>query len=1126
VPNSVETWLEQIGLGQYRDLFAKNDIDWELLPELDQETLKDIGVASAGHRLRIIKAARALQQSAEERGHADDSVDPRSVSASELMEAERRQLTVMFCDLAGSTALSEQLDPEDLRELTRAYQDACKAAIERFGGYIAQYVGDGVLAYFGYPQAYEDNAERAVLAGLEVVDAVGALGPEVGKDLAVRVSIGTGPVVVGNLIGEGAYPETAVVGETPNRAAHLQPLTSPDTVVVDSATHALCSGQFVFADLGAQSVKGITQPVHLWRAVSPTLAESRFDATRSAQLTTFHGREHEIGLVTDLWQTAMSGEGRLVLLSGEPGIGKSRFMQVFRDRIAADGYRTLRFQCSPHHTNSALYPVIHQLQLAAGFTRQDDAESKVDKIERMLATTGRMDPGTTSVFASLLSVSPTKHLEPLDLKPQELKERTLQTIIDQLKGLSESGPFLLEVEDAHWIDPTTMELMGLVIEEIRHLPILMVVTYRPYFDCAWIDHRHVTVLSLDRLTTHQSEAIVSELCGGKQLPAEILEQIVAKTDGIPLFIEELTKNVLESGALTEEDDRFSPSDQLPPVSAPFSLQDSLMARLDRLGPVKHLAQVGAAIGREFPYELVRAASRLEEDELDDSLHQLIEAGLIFRSEARHKVTYLFKHALVQDAAYASLLRSSRQNLHARIAGILEEQFPELVESQPEMLARHWSEGGMPEQAIPYWLAAGKRASERFANKEATSHLNRGLALLVALPEGQSRDQLELELRVALGTVLRMSVGPGADATQENYNKAVELCDRLPESPEQFAAMWGKWVNAMNFKLELGLEWTDRLQALAAKLNDAGFSLQAHHAQWTTLFHLGRFDEALRHIKHGLAFYDERAHRNHAALYGGHDPRVCGRGFAAHSLWMLGYPDQSLDYARQCAEWGEELQQIGSSLHVIEAHLLLYQFRREPEQLAPWIDKLAQICAENDLPEYEGKLSFNKGWLLASRGDTDAGLDLMRDGLAKQRSIGSFEDIPMFSEKLATTLADTAGPEPGLEHLREAIQVADSYSLCYWLAEVHRCMGMLLAGAGDRQGAEESYRSAMEIAHQQNARTLKLRAATSIAKHELDTKKAASGLDPLKPLLDEFTEGLDCVDIREARALVQALESQS
>lgn len=1130
VPDYVETWLDQIGLSRYRDLFADHDIGWELLPDLDNETLKDIGVTSAGHRLRIIKAAKALKQQLEDHPSTTRPQASEPASTRDPVEAERRQLTVMFCDLVGSTELSQKLDPEDLRDVNRAYQDVCKTAIERFAGYVAQYMGDGVLAYFGYPQAHEDSAERAVLAGLALVDMIGGLrsgiGAEKGIQLSVRVSIATGPVVVGDLIGEGAFQERAVVGETPNLAARLQFLTALDAVTVSDSTRALCAGRFEFSDLGSHNVKGIAQPVRVWRAISPTVAESRFEITHTAQLSMFRGRQREIATVLDLWKTSMSGEGRLVLLSGEAGIGKSRFLQVLREWISSDPHKIVRFQCSPHHGSSELHPVINQLQLAAGLTAQDDAGNKLDKLENMLRETGNTDPSTTALFASLLSISPAGRLPPLDLKPQALKEQTLQALLDHLKRLAGAGPVVLELEDAHWIDPTTAELMTLVVDAIPQLPVLMLVTYRPDFTCNWTRLKHATVLHLERLGVDESKAIVAGICGGKRLSAEVLEQIIAKADGIPLFLEELTKNLLESGAVAEEYQRFSSSDRPQPLAIPASLHDSLMARLDRLGQVKQLAQIGAAIGREFSYEAIRAISGMDSDTLQDALQQLVKAGLVFPSRERHKVAYVFKHALVQDAAYASMLKRSRQKLHANIAGILVEKFPHVAESQPEMLARHWTEGGMLDQAIPCWLTAGKRASERFANAEATSHLTRGLELLENLAEGQQRDQLELELRVALGTVLRMSVGPGADATQANYNKAVELCDRLPESPEQFAAMWGKWVNAMNFKLELGLEWTDRLQNLAAKLGDAGFSLQAHHARWTTLFHLGRFEEALSHTEQGLALYDEQAHRDHAARYGGHDPRVCGRAFAAHTLWMLGFPARSLEYARQCAEWGETLQQIGSTLHVIETHLLMYQFRREPEQLAPWIDELERICAENGLPEYEGKLGFNKGWLLASRGHTESGIELMRSGLEQQRTVGSFEDIPMFSEKLATVLSDTGHPEQGLEYLREAIEIAESYSLRYWLAEVHRRRGELLARAGDTEGASESYRLALRIARQQKAGMLQLRAAMSLARREAGGHKAASGLDVLKPLLNRFTEGLDSVDITEARELAAELEPAS
>ncbi len=1116
--DNVDEWLTRIGLPQYRDAFRENDLEWDLVPDLDVQTLKDIGVTSAGHRMRILDAVRKLRAA-----RADESPEREAIGADQVQEEpDRRQVTVMFCDLVGSTELSQILDPEDLREVMRAYQEACARAIERFEGFVARYMGDGVMSYFGYPRAFEDAAERAVLSGLAVIEAVAELDARLGRakgiELAVRVGIATGPVVAGDLIGQGASQERSVVGETPNLAARLQTIAQPGTVAIAPETRALCAARIVCTELGVFTLKGIARPVRAWRAMSPAASTDRLDARADESLSAIRGREAELEAVLREWHAARDGRGRLVLLSGEPGIGKSRIVQAFRRRIAADQHETVRFQCSAHHANSALYPVINRLKVAAGFSDGDEPERQHAKLARLLKRSGRPGESAAGLFASLLSVPPVEGHELPELPPPVLKEQTLEALLEYFLPASMSMPAVIELEDAHWIDPSTQELMSMLIDRLGDRPALVLVTFRPEFPCPWTDRPDTSSIALDNLTRDESEAIVNELCGGRALPDDLLEQIVAKTDGVPLFVEELTKNVLESGLLVESDGRLQPVGELSSLSIPASLQDSLMARLDRLGPVKRLAQVGAAIGREFSRQLIGAATDMEGAALDAALAELVDSELVHQRNDAHSSRYQFKHALVQDAAYASLLRSRRQSLHLRLAEVYSDHFPEIAETQPEMLARHWSEGGRPLEAALCWLSAGKRASRRFSNEEALNHLNNGLALVPALPEGTRRDETELKLRVALGTVLRVRAGPGAEVTQENYNHAVALCERLPVSAEHFAAMWGKWVNAMNFKPELGLQWTERLQALATQLDDAGFMLQAHHAQWTTLFHIGRFTEAYSHTERGLGYYDETLHRHHAALYGGHDPRVCGRAFAAHALWMLGAFDRSLEFARSSAHWGRALDHAGSRLHVIEGHLLLYQFRREPEALAPWLDELDRICADNDLPEYRGKLLFNRGWLIASRGDIESGTVMMREGLENQRSVGSYEDIPMFSERLAETLAKSGETAAGLEMLDKALALADEYGYKYWLAEVHRRKGALLAQAGRSDAARESFRRALEIARLQGAKTLELRAETSLARLGAGSEDASIDADSVRNLIDSFTEDLDCVDLVEARSL--------
>ncbi|MFQ5974013.1 MAG: AAA family ATPase, partial [Alphaproteobacteria bacterium] len=675
----VEEWLERLGLGQYSVLFAENDIDFEVLSDLTEQDLEKLGV-TLGHRKKLLRAIAQLSEG----GRTGRAAAPEP-ARTDPADAERRQLTVMFCDLVGSTELSTTLDPEDFREVVKAYQEACAEVVARFEGHVAKSLGDGMLVYFGYPQAHEDDAERAAHAGLGIVEAVGALEPRPGLSLATRVGIATGPVVAGDLVGERVSEEDAVLGDVPNLAARLQELAEPNTAVLSDTTRRLAGGGFDYQDLGTRRLKGIAQPVQVWRAVSERAVESRFEA-RHGLLTEFVGREHETGLLVDRWERAKGGEGQVVLLSGEAGIGKSRIAQMLHRRLEGEPHTRLRYQCSPHHTNSALHPVIRQLEFAARFAPDDTAERRLDKLEALLGHATEGSAEVMPLFAALLSIPTDDRYPVLDTTSQQQKEKTLTAVTDQLVGLSAEEPVLFVFEDAHWIDPTTEELMELIVERVRDLPVLVVMTYRPEFSPPWQADSHVTALTLNRLTGRQSTAMVAAVTSGRALPAEVLDRIVVKSDGVPLFVEELTKSVLEADFLTEGADRYELTGSLPELAIPATVQDALTARLDRLATVKETAQIGAAIGREFSHELMAAVSPLPENELQGALDRLFQSGLIFRRGSPPNPTYIFKHALVQDAAYHSLLKNKRQEIHRNIAEALEERFPQTTETQPELLA--------------------------------------------------------------------------------------------------------------------------------------------------------------------------------------------------------------------------------------------------------------------------------------------------------------------------------------------------------------------------------------------------------------------------------------------------------
>jgi class 3 adenylate cyclase len=695
----ISGWLGALGLSEYAQRFAENDIDFAVLRHLTDQDLKDIGV-SLGHRRKMLAAIGDLAADIPITPHAPTVTEPKPQDA-----AERRQLTVMFCDLVGSTALSARLDPEDLRGIIGAYHRCCAEVIERTGGFVAKYMGDGVLAYFGYPQAHEHDAERAVQAGLALVEAVPKLNTSAGSPLQVRVGIATGLVVVGDLIGAGAAQEQAVVGETPNLAARLQAQAEPGAVVIASSTRRLTGGLFEYCDLGAVALKGFPENLPAWQVLGTGATDSRFEALRATSLTALVGRDEEIDLLMRRWEQAKGGNGSVVLLSGEPGIGKSRIAQTVLELLGGEPHTRLRLFCSPHHQDSALYPTVTQLERAAGFRREDTPEQRLDKLEAMLSQATNDLSDIASLLAALLSIPTGDRYPPLNLSPQKRKEKTLRALLTLVGGLAKRNPVLMVVEDAHWIDPTSHELIDLTIDQVPTLPILVIITFRTEFTPPWIGRPHVSLLSLNRLPPRRGTEMIARLTGGKALPKEIADQIIDRTDGVPLFIEELTKTVVESGVLRDAGDQYALADPLPPMAIPTTLHASLLARLDRLAPTREVAQIGAALGRSFSHELISAVAPMPQQRIDDALAQLVGADLILRRGTAPDAEYTFKHALVQDAAYSTLLRSRCQQLHGSIAATLETQFPEIAQTQPEVLARHCAAAGLS-RLLPQGWSAG------------------------------------------------------------------------------------------------------------------------------------------------------------------------------------------------------------------------------------------------------------------------------------------------------------------------------------------------------------------------------------------------------------------------------------
>jgi len=920
----VVDWLRSLGLGKYEAAFRENEIDETVLPSLTHENLKELGVTALGHRLKLLDAIAALRADTRPKGASSDvTIAPSAPRVAPEDRAERRQVTVMFSDLVGSTALSARMDPEDLREVISTYQKCVAETVGGFGGFVAKYMGDGVLVYFGYPQAHEDDAERAVRAGLELVAAIGRLKTRVA--LQTRVGIATGLVVVGDLIGSGEAQERGIVGETPNLAARLQGIAEPNTVVIAEATRRLLGNLFELKDLGARELKGVVEPVRAWLTLRASAVESCFEALHGSGLTDLVGREEELEILLRRWSKAKSGEGQVALLSGEAGIGKSRLTVGLLERLAAEPHTRLRYFCSPQHTDSALYPITGQMGRAAQFGPDDTARAKLNKLDAVLAQTSTSIEDT-ALLADMLSLSNDGRYPSLDeLTPEQRRERTLRSLVFQIEALARQNPVLMIFEDAHWTDPTSLEVFGRVVDRITTLRVLLIVTFRPEFEPPWIGRPHVTALTLDRLAHREVSAMIDRVVGNKLLPVSIRQDINERSDGIPLFIEEITKAVLEAEGQSAAEQTVAAV----PSSAraiPANLHASLMARLDRLGAAKEVAQIGAAIGREFSHALLTAVVRKPDAEFGSALDRLIASGLLFRQGAPPHATYLFKHALVQDTAYGSLLRGARHGLHGRIAGAIRTRFPELAERSPEILAHHLTEAGELDSAATYWLEAGRRAVRQSANVEAAAHLARGIAALGGLPQAPQRDRQELALQLVLGPALLSNRGFSNPDAKVAYRRAAELAERLDDDRARFAASWGLWINCQaeaawqtaeasdtdSFKILK--RHLDALIEISERINDPELILQAHHSAWATYVRGGELTRTISHVREGLALYDPEKHRHHALTYGGHDPGVCGKGFNALVLWALGYPDQAAASASEGIALAEALGHMPSLLH--------------------------------------------------------------------------------------------------------------------------------------------------------------------------------------------------------------------
>jgi class 3 adenylate cyclase/tetratricopeptide (TPR) repeat protein len=1111
----VAVWLWDLGLQQYEALFRENDIDAEVLSDLTDGDLEKIGV-SFGHRKRLLKAVAALARPV--------AALPAAIPIPPVADAaERRQLTVMFSDLVGSTALSARLDPEDMREVIRAYQDACSGVVARYDGFVAKFMGDGVLAYFGFPRAHEEDGERAVRAGLDIAAAVAKLDTRAKETLKVRIGIATGIVVVGDLVGQGSAQEQAVVGETPNLAARLQGLAEPGSVLIAESTRRLLGGTFELTPLGPQTLKGLDAPVFAWMVLREAENLSRFEASRSQGMTPFVGREHEVALLLDRWREASEGEGHVALITGEAGIGKSRVLTALSERIGDEPHVRMRYQCSPHHVNDAFHPITSQIWHAARFVSGEPAAGRLDKLEAMIARSGLEERDIAPLVAALLSIPDEGRYPALEMAPAEQKERTIAALIALFAGLTKDAPVLALLEDAHWIDPTSLDVFSRLIDRLPELRALLVITFRPEFSAPWVGRAHVASLQLSRLGRRQATAMIDQMTGAKALPVEVLEQIVTKTDGVPLFVEELTKMVLESGLLREEDGGYVLASALTPLAIPSTLQDSLMERLDRLAPVKEIAQIGAAIGREFSYRLLEAVSPIQGAELEDALGQLMAAGLIHGRGAPPESTYVFKHALVQDTAYGSLLRSRRQRIHADIAGALEERFAHQVDAAPAVIARHYAEARLDEQAARYWLKAAELALSRSAYAEADRYVDAGLALIPRLPQGTDTKSLELALHVARAAALQPLKAYTAPETVAAFRAAKRLLDAgVGDDSRRFFVLNGLYMTPyMSAQLESALELAREFVEAAERQDETYYRLVGYRMLAVLQVAMGQNREALDNLQRALRLRDPSCQKPIGSRFS-IDPGV---STLCSMIWVL----SSLGLHDQAARV-RELVRAELPDHKLPGTIALYMQLALglPELLYGDFEAAERYAAEHVAFCVERKLEQFRLWganyqasARAMREPTDENVAALRRAIsANNRSGGYFSDS-IFKSYLVEALLmrrEIAGAEAALQ---DAFAFVERSGERFWLADMHRVDGQiaLRRPEPDRERAEACFLHAIEIAHGQEARMLELRAATDLSRL---WREAGAPNDPralLEPILAVIEDGETTRDVRNARALL-------
>jgi class 3 adenylate cyclase/tetratricopeptide (TPR) repeat protein len=1086
---AVSRWLERLGLGQYAEQFSANDIDASLLPKLDHDTLQAIGVASVGHRLRILEAAATLGADAVPSPTGAPRAERPASEASAAAQGERRQLTVMFCDLVGSTELSGRLDPEVLREVVRAYQQAVEGVTQRFGGHVAQLLGDGLLVYFGYPVAHEDDAARAVHAALGIPEVLDRLNERLMAEhsvrLAARVGIHTGPVVVGQMGGD-SHRESLAMGETPNLAARLQSLAGAGATVISGRTRQLIGHLFELEPLDEVDLKGIAAPTRAYVVTGERQAETRFSSRHGAATGVMAGRQSELSLLLDRWRQAKEGSGQVVVLTGEAGIGKSRIASALADAVEDGPHQRISYQCSPYHMGTTLHPVVRQLALAAEFAADDAAEAKLAKLERLLLEEEDDISTSAPLLGALLNLGDLAEARhgAIDLSPEQRRERTLQVLLDRLHRAAEQGPVLVVLEDAQWIDPTTLALVELMLDRIDRQRILLLMTARPGFAGSFGGHSVVSHLSLNRLGREPIAQMVEGLTEGKVLPAQLMREIATRTDGVPLFVEELTRALLESGQLRDTGHAYEYDGQLDALAIPSSLRDILMARLDRAHGIKEVAQIAACIGREFNWALLAAVSDLPREQLESALDQLVRAELIFRRGVASEATYVFKHALVRDAAYESLLKVQRRALHGALLAHLvdDDGVP------PQILAQHAAAADRSAEAADYWERAGGEAGARSSFGEAIGHFEQARHCLRALsdplaaepggPAGEHR--LRLELRLAHACVAGR--GHGSQLTAEVFKRAVHLAEGLGPSTMRVAAFYGYSVTQV-VRGELR-EAAEVVQALAKEVageTDDVRRLMAHCCLGEIALLMGEFQRAHEAFENVTRFGREVATADLIQHFG-HEPRGVAHCNHAIAWWCLGDPQRASELWQAGMRLATDSDHTPSLAQPMVFGALLAMLARDERDLRQRVDEAVAFTERHGFQMWRGFAVSLRSAAELQGGDAAAALKSLRQGRTAIDATAARYLSPLVSLIEAQILAAAGDGDAAMTMLLDAQSQQDLTGERWMAAELWRSIGDLhrQSADSDTAAAKSAYQYAVDLARKQGAKSWELRAASSLA----------------------------------------------